>query len=534
MRSGRAAALLAASLFIAGCARARPAQPAEPARAPDRAQPEQDQPGAPPQPNPAPSPSHLLPDPVRQLHADIDALLEQPGHQRGVWGVAVRSLARADRLYERSPHTLLVPASAMKLVTTAVAAQSVGWDYVFETTLSATGPVVRTTLEGDLVITGTGDPTILGRAGDDVLALWIDALRARGITRINGRVIGDDDLVEEPAPGYAWSWEDLGFAYGSMPGALNLAENLVSVRVTPAAVEGLPAIVELPPEARGLPLMNRITTSAAGTGENTWPELRPGDATLSVNGTIAVGAEPSAVSMAVGNPTDWFARRLRNQILEAGIDVTGPAVDIDQLDAKPDRASATAIHVYRSRPLSEIAKPIVKDSINLYAEAVLRLATGPDGARTTALGLDVVRARLESWGIPKDGIQIVDGSGLSRRDVVAPETLVSILTRLYDASGASPWMQAMAIAGRDGSLENRLKGTVAEGNAIGKTGSMSNVRTLAGYVKTADGEPLAFAIMANNFEGTPAQVLATIDRLVVRLATFSRSAATATKATKIF
>jgi D-alanyl-D-alanine carboxypeptidase/D-alanyl-D-alanine-endopeptidase (penicillin-binding protein 4) len=210
-------------------------------------------------------------------------------------------------------------------------------------------------------------------------------------------------------------------------------------------------------------------------------------------------------------------------VLAAGIDVTGPAIDVDDLDAKPGWGDATLLSVHRSRPLSEIAKPLIKDSINLYAESVLRLATGPAGARTTDAVLDAARVRLEGWGIPKEGIQIVDGSGLSRRDVIAPETLAILLQRFYDPSGASPFMQTLAIAGRDGSLASRMKGTAAEGNAVGKTGSMSNIRTFAGYVKTADGEPLVFAIMANNFEGPASGVTATIDRIVVSLATFARN-----------
>lgn len=463
-------------------------------------------------------------DPLTQLRQDVDTLLDQPGYQRGAWGVVVQSLARRERLYERNARALLVPASTTKLVSVAAAAEAVGWDYSFETKLLAAGPVVNGAVQGDVVVVGSGDPSILGPAGGDPLTPWIDALRSRGITRIEGRIVADDDAVEEPRPGFAWSWEDLAYTYGAMPGALNLAENTVTIVVSPASAEGLPTIAELPADARGLPVVNRSVTSAAGTGTNLWPELRPGEPGLIINGAIAVGDKPAVVSAAAGNPTEWFARVLRNRMLDAGIDVTGAALDVDDLPVKPDWRGATVLDVYRSQPLSEIVRPLVKDSINLYAEATLRLATGHDGVRTTDAALDAARARLESWGIPTDGIQMVDGSGLSRRDVIAPETLVQVLARLYDPAGASPWMQAMAVAGRDGTLLNRMKGTSAEGNAIAKTGTLSNVRTIAGYVKTADGEPLAFAILANNFEGPGRDVTATIDRIVERLASFSRPA----------
>jgi serine-type D-Ala-D-Ala carboxypeptidase/endopeptidase (penicillin-binding protein 4) len=460
---------------------------------------------------------------VRQLKADFDSIVDRPGHQRGIWGIAIHSLARNERLYERNPRTLLVPASTMKLVCVAAAAEAAGWDYVFETTMLATGPVRDGVLEGDLAVVGSGDPSVLGRPAGDTFAPWIEGLRGRGITRVQGRVVADDDALEEPQPGFAWSWEDLGHTYGALPGALNLAENKIDVLVSPATLEGLPVTMELPAEARDLPVRNAARTGPQGTGTSLRPELRPGESTLTLNGTIAVGEKPVTISMAAGNPTEWFARALRNRLLDAGIDVAGQAVDIDDLPVRPDWSGATVLHTHRSPPLSELAKPLLKESINLYAEAVLRIATGRDGPRTTAAGLDAVRARLESWGIPGDGIQIVDGSGLSRRDVVSAETLVTILQRFHKDDGASPFMQALAVAGRDGTLASRMKGTEAEGNAIGKSGSMSNIRTLAGYVKTADGEPLAFAIMANNFEGPAAGVTATIDRLVARLASFSRA-----------
>jgi serine-type D-Ala-D-Ala carboxypeptidase/endopeptidase (penicillin-binding protein 4) len=500
MQSANRAALFAFCLFhaaLAGCASRRPSI-------------------VPPE-----SPRTI--DPARQLRTDIDVLVDQPGHQRGIWGIVVHSLGHNERLYERNAKTLLVPASTMKVVTVAAAAEAVGWDYAFETTMLATGSIVDGVLRGDLAIVGSGDPSVLGRAASETFTPWIDALRGRGITRIEGRVVADDDALEEPRPGFAWSWEDLGYTYGALPGALNLAENKLDILVSPATIEGLPVTIELAADARDLPVRNAARTGLPGTGVNLWPEFRPGDSTLTLNGTIAAGEKPVSISVAAGNPTEWFARSVRNRLLGAGIDVAGRAVDIDDLPVRPDWGGATVLYTYRSPPLSEIAKPLLKDSINLYAEAMLRIATGREGPRTIDAGLDAVRARLESWGIPKDGIQIVDGSGLSRRDVVTPETLLLILQRLHDPGAASPFMQALAAAGRDGTLASRMKGTAAEGNAIGKSGSMSNIRTLAGYVKTADGEPLAFAIMANNFEGPASGVSATIDRLVARLASFSRT-----------
>jgi D-alanyl-D-alanine carboxypeptidase/D-alanyl-D-alanine-endopeptidase (penicillin-binding protein 4) len=165
---------------------------------------------------------------------------------------------------------------------------------------------------------------------------------------------------------------------------------------------------------------------------------------------------------------------------------------------------------------------MLKESINLYGEAVLRLSAPPGGVPTNDAALDGLRARMRGWGIADDAWQIVDGSGLSRRNAVAPEVLVAVLQRMYDPAGASPWMTALPVAGRDGTLETRMRGTPAEGNVRAKTGTMTNIRTLAGYVRTRDGEALAFAIMATGFEGPGAAAVEAIDRIAVRLAAFSR------------
>jgi D-alanyl-D-alanine carboxypeptidase/D-alanyl-D-alanine-endopeptidase (penicillin-binding protein 4) len=469
---------------------------------------------------PATSPPPL--DPVKQLENDFSAILDGPGRHRATWGIVVQSIARQDRLFELNPQNLLVPGSGMKIVAVTSAAEAVGWDYTFETTLLATGPVTEGVLHGDLVIAGNGDPSVLGPAGNDSLGPWTAALREKGIARIDGRVVADDNAVEEPRPGFAWSWEDLGYTYGAMAGALNLGENTLALVVHAGTAENAPAIIESPSETGGLSIVNHATTGPAGSTGLLWPEWLPGETWLTIEGSIPLGSPPVRLGVASGNPTLWFARSVRARLVADGIEVSGDAVDVDDLAHPPDHAHAHVLYVHRSRPLADIVQPLLKDSINLYAEAVLRLATGRNGPRGTGAALDATRARLESWGIPKDGIQIVDGSGLSRRNVVAPETLLAILLRAYDPSGSSPFMRGLPVAGRDGTLAFRMKGTAAEGNVIAKTGSLSNVRTLAGYVKSADGEPLAFVVIANNFEGTASDAVGAIDRLAAQLATFSR------------
>ena len=482
-----AATLCLAAVLSGGCARARPEPPTL--------------------------------QPLQQLRREVAGAMQGPGVERATWGVAVRSLDRDEPILELNAGALLVPASVAKLVTLAAAAESVGWNYAFETTLAAAGPVTDGVLSGDLVVSGNGDPTLEGPAGEH-LTSWIDALRASGIRRVSGRVVGDDDGAEEPLPPFAWAWDDLGYPYGALPGALNLGENAVQITVAPGPQAGAPAALTVATDARELPITSDVATGQPGSEAWLRPILQPGGLGLRVLGTLPAGSQPVTFSISVGNPTLWFATMLRQRLIEAGIAVDGAPVDIDNLPEGP--GPAAVLHVQRSPPLSAIAEPMMKDSLNLYAETVLWLNTGPAGLRATGEALDALRDRLGAWGIPEGDHQLVDGSGLSRRNSLTTRALVAVLERFYDPAGASPWMRALPVAGRDGTLESRLVGTPAENNLAAKTGSMSNIRSLAGYVRTRDGEPLAFALIVNNFEGPGNAAVEAIDRIAVALASFSR------------
>jgi D-alanyl-D-alanine carboxypeptidase/D-alanyl-D-alanine-endopeptidase (penicillin-binding protein 4) len=359
-------------------------------------------------------------------------------------------------------------------------------------------------------------------AGDrEDLAGWAATLRAAGLARVTGRIVGDDDGANEPRPRFAWAWDDLGYRYGALAGALNAAENAVTITVAPGPRPGAAAALVTGAEARDLPLTSSVTTGAADSPPALQPILQPGGLGLHVLGTLPAGGDPVTFDVAVGNPTLWFVTALRQQLLTAGVAVGGPPVDIDNLPEGPAPGPVSVLLEHTSPPLSAIAVPMMHDSLNLHAETVLWLNTGPTGARDTDAALDAMRARLAAWGIAGGEHQLVDGSGLSRRSTVTARALVAVLEHA-SAPDDSPWMRALPVAGRDGTLEDRLGGTPAEGNLRGKTGSMSNIRALAGYVRTRDGELLAFAILVNNFEGPGAQATAAVDAVAAALAAFSR------------
>lgn len=461
-------------------------------------------------------------DSLQRLASDITTITKNPGVARGVWGVAVYSLDRREPLFTLNDTTLLVPASTAKLIALATAVQAVGWDYRYETLVRATGPIVDGVVQGDLVVVGSGDPSLGGRGGDS-LAAFVSVMRTAGITRIEGRVIGDDDGLEEPRPQLAWAWDDLGYTSGALFGALNYGENRMDLIVAPGAGAGERAEVAQP-YRWGRPMRIRAVTGAAGSPQLLWPEQRPGEPFLTIDGSIPIGASPARMSVSVGNPTLWFANALRHALIEAGIEVRGDAYDVDDIALEPMKPELGdgVLYIHRSPTLAVLAQPMLKDSINLYAEAALRLNTPGGTFPTNDAALAGVRTTLAGWDVSTDGWQVVDGSGLSRRDAVAPDTLIAVLRRMWDPTGVSPWMNSLPIAGVDGTLAGRMAGTAAAGNVRAKTGTMSNIRALAGYVRTKDGEPLAFAIIVNNFEGAGAAAIDAIDRIAVMLANFTR------------
>ena len=249
----------------------------------------------------------------------------------------------------------------------------------------------------------------------------------------------------------------------------------------------------------------------------------PGSPALEISGTIAAEGAPRVLSVSVDNPTLFFLESMRAALITNGIDVRGPAADIRDEKPPPAQAPGPSWTLATSPPLSTLALRLMKASQNQYAETFLRTMKGVGTLTAAESGRQASLHTLESWGVrPSDLIQR-DGSGLSRYDFVTPEALVTILTHVdREPRLRGPFEASLPIAGRDGGLGNRMNGTPAEGNARAKTGSMTGVRALSGYVTAADGEPLVFSIIANNFETAADVVNHAADAIIVRLAAFRR------------
>ena len=447
-----------------------------------------------------------------------------------IWGIDIRLLDRNERLYARNPDVLLTPASTMKLVTLAAAADRLGWDHRFETALLTAAPIRDGVLRGDLVVRGAGDPTINKPGAGDTFVHWAEDLRRLGVRRIAGRIIGDDDIIDDGAletPGFGsgWAWDDFSRGFAAPAGALQHRENLVEVIVTPGPSAGEPANARFRHSGSGLTLRNDVVT----VQPNHVAELRlrrlPGQSSLIVSGRIPEDASPMVRIAAVGNPTLFFVQAFKATLEQRGVSVDGEAIDVDSLAARDNAPAVDRLRTivrHRSEPLAAIGADMLKRSKNLYAESLVR-HLGVSVASAAHAGRSVVGQVLSDWGIDTRGAVVADGSGLSRYTYLTAGTLVEVLARMYgDPDHHARIMAALPIAGRDGTLRRRLVGTAAEGVARAKTGSMSRVRALAGYVETADGERLAFAILANNFSAPAAEITRLIDGAVATLASFSR------------
>lgn len=489
-RRGRAcsAPALALLLCAAGCGAGR-----QPAVAPD-----------------APSGASVL-----HLQREIDTLLGAPALQQTSWGIAVRSLLRNDVLYAHNAQKLLLPASNVKLITLAAAAERLGWAFAFETRLAAAGPIDGGILYGDLVVIGSGDPSLDDWDGDAsrLFSAWADDLKAAGITVVTGSVIGDDNCLPDHSPGSGWAWDDLDRSFATAAGALQFNQNTVRLTVAPGAAAGEPARISVEPWGSGLTLRNRVLTT--GPDAPARIETRRGveSPMLEVRGSIPAGSDAVVRNVSAYNPTLYFVTALREALMASGIEIRGGAVDVDEVSRPPALDRGIVIAAHRSPPLSTLAVTMMTVSQNLYAESLVH-AMG---------GLSAVRASLAAWGMDDASVVVADGSGLSRYNLATAGALVSVLTRVSrDERLRGLFEAALPVAGRDGTLAARMNQTAADGNARAKTGAFSSTRSLAGYVRTADGEPLAFSILANNF-GTTADVieLAT-DAIVVKLAEFVR------------
>ena len=460
---------------------------------------------------------------VASLASSLDSTLANPAFDRARWGVLVETADDGQVLYSRDAGRLFVPASNLKLITTAAALARLGADFRWTTTVLARGARHGDTLVGDLQVVGRGDPTFAvdatGDSVDELHALrpWVDSLAARGIGVIRGRVTGDASAFPDPPLGRGWAWDDLDADYAAPVGALQFNESVAWIEVEPGIGAGAAASLLLVPRDAPLRIFGTVATAPADSNvaQLTWSRAPFGDS-VTVGGRLSAGHATARLPVAVSDPTRYFEAALTEMLEEGGVAVTG--------DTEPAGATAETLFTWQSPPLSQVLPLLLKPSQNQIAETLLRtLGLQIKGVGSVDSGRAVVRDVLAECGVAPDAWVLADGSGLSRYNEVAPEAIAAVLEAMYRRPDFPVFLDALPVAGMDGTLATRLVGTAAAGNAHAKTGSMSGVRTLSGYVRAASGETLLFVLLANDVMAPRRVVEAAQDRIVERLANFKRA-----------
>jgi D-alanyl-D-alanine carboxypeptidase/D-alanyl-D-alanine-endopeptidase (penicillin-binding protein 4) len=435
-------------------------------------------------------------------------------------GIQVVNVRTGEEVYRYGDDAPLVPASVMKVMTAATALRELGPSYRIPTWVLADGSIGSDGLvDGSLYVKGQGDPSM------DSARLWrmVSDLKLRGIKEIKGDVVLDASYFEAGAgtiPGWA-NPDDLANppAYFPMLGALSVHQNMVTMSVRPGGAPGQPAITQVEVPFPGVVLQNEVRTGSRAS--RPWIKVeRTVDAagvvaTFKLTGNVPVDGAAETFWRPVADPLGQYAAALTAVLQQHGVRVRGKV--------RPGLAPPAAKLVLRSEsdPLGELLAYTLKTSNNFYAEQILRIVgaerRGLPG--TTAKGVDVVAGYLERLGIPRADVTLVNGSGLSRETRLRPSHVTAVLLDVsHDADLGPEFESGLSVAGRDGTLWSRFRDDSMAGRLRGKTGSLAGVSTLAGFVRSADGESYAFSFIANGIQGVPGRARKAHDRLVATLA----------------
>ncbi|MCI0417599.1 D-alanyl-D-alanine carboxypeptidase/D-alanyl-D-alanine-endopeptidase [bacterium] len=471
---------------------------------------------------PGESPAALPPsrDPLNELRFQLDRVLADPAFDNAFWGVAIQSMETGQILYEQNAGKLLMPASNMKLITAVTCLKKLGPDFVYETEIKVDGKIKNGALHGNLIIAGNGDPTFSSRFGEGdsfrTFTSWATRLKESGITKISGNIIAVDDAFDDERIGFGWSWDDLPYYYATETSALQFAENSITVTLV-AGQPGEPVTVKMDPETSYVTVVPDIRVEEGLENASVNWSYKPEMKMIYASGALPLNGQDYG-SFAIHNPAAYFASALKDSLTQNGIEVMGEAY------RARDRAFKTAgteqlLFTHKSPPLREILSILLKVSQNLYAETLLKTL----GKGSFASGIQQVEATLIEMGIAPQNFIVKDGSGLSRYNYVTAKGLLQLLERMYRDPHFESFYNALAIAGVDGTLKSRMKGGSAENNIHAKTGSLSNVRSLAGYARTRDGEMVAFVLIANNYSAPSETAHYIQDVIAQQIVNFTRN-----------
>ena len=467
-------------------------------------------------------------DPRERLVSNLDVLFSDPAFYNAHWGVAIQSLETGEVFYRRNENKGFMPASNMKLYTTTAALLQLGPDFRLKTELILNGTVDdQGVLHGDLIIKGGADPSLSGRYYDgDVLYVmksWIDSLSAKGIRSIDGRIIGDDNYLDDEIMGLGWQWDDISDYYSAQISGLTFNDNCVDLYFKAGDTLGDTASMTLVPNTQYLDIENKVITTDMAYDAGISLKRKSGTNQVECRGSFLHSRQQKTESVTVENPTLYTAFVFGELLSEHGID-HGKAYDLDDLDDyiyTPSVENRLATH--QSPKLLELITTVNKVSQNLFAELFLRIL-GKEilGQGNAAAGEKAAEQAFALMGIQPQDVEMADGSGLSRKNMITPASMVKLLKYMHHHPYGEMFYNTLPIAGVDGTISKRMRGTAAANNVHAKTGYISRARALSGYVTSRDGEEFVFSMIANNYTVPTSMANHLQDTVCELLASFSR------------
>ncbi len=490
---------------------------------------------------------------LADLQQRLTELVTQPRFAAGSFGVKVVSLATGKTLFENDAQKLFSPASNCKLYTMAMVLDKLGGDYRIKTSLyAAAKPDRRGRLKCDLIVYGRGDPGFNLKAGRgdiyQALQPLVAALTNAGVRRITGDLIGDDSFIVGAPFGSGWVWDDMNYYYGAEVSALTINDNTLQVSVTPGPKPGTPCQLAVVPATSYVVLSNRTQTVAAGERRDITCYRPLGQNVIYVSGVLPLDQTNYTDDVTMSRPAGLFVEFLQEALSRNGIKVGGKTRTVSWLERQNQplvSSQLIELGAVESKPMRELNYAVQKPSQNLYTDLMLahvgslerekRLAEiqtrNPTPPEETVVGtissedygIRELKQFLAKVGIPANDVWFEDGSGLSRANVATPNATVALLQFMSRHAEAESYYDALPIAGVDGTLRNRLKGTRAAGNVHAKTGTLRWASSTSGYVTTAAGEKLVFCLMLNRYVAPSSEfsARAELDKVIVLLADFA-------------
>ena len=470
----------------------------------------------------------VIPCSAADLSQAIDALMQASPVARASVGIHVVDLKTGNALYSKNADRLFLPASNMKLFTAALALERLGPDYRLTTRL------VRAP-SGELILVGGGDPSMSGRTYPyqkdtptprpnplQAIEDFADRAVAAGIKRVDGDIVGDDQLYPWAPYPPSWTVDDVTQEDGAPVSALTLNDNAIAISIHPAARAGDLAAVSLQPALEYFAVDNQVVTVAGEKQARIRLSRTPGSRQLLVWGSIPLAGATVRETVAVDDPALFAACALYDALARRGVAIRGrPVARHRSVSEDPWPVEGDVIATRTSPPLVELLQVVEKVSENLHAELMLReVARVTRNSGTRESGLEELAAWLASIGIKAEEWRAEDGSGLSRNDEVSPRAVTRLLTAMAASKNAAAWLSLLPVGGEDGTLQHRLC-CVSDASAAkqvrAKTGSLTRAIALSGYADSRTRGRLAFSILVNNFSAPQAEVRAWVDKIALTL-----------------